>query len=214
MKTMKFCELVFDTTFYIRRKTDRQLVSRYAREKQAGAVFPPVLVDKRSRIVVDGFHRAYADEALYGAEAPVAVTIEQFPCKGAMLRRSIAENKHGKPLDEATVAWCLVLGPRLRVSRADLLVLLNLSSDYAAKVRKRKIIRRENGGEEAPLKATFAHMAGQDLTDQQFEVNERSGGMRLTFYVNQIRMAVLADMYRPEEVPALLGLRDVLNKLG
>lgn len=49
-------------------------------------------------------------------------------------------------------------------------------------------------GEPVVLKTTIGGMAGKELTLEQVEANEKLGGMRPVFYVNQVLLLVKADL--------------------
>jgi hypothetical protein len=71
--TVLCVELVQDYSLYPRTVTDDAHVARLVEALRAGETFPPVVADKASRRVVDGFHRIKAYIRAEGDEAKCAV---------------------------------------------------------------------------------------------------------------------------------------------
>ena len=58
IKKMKLADLDFDESLYPRKGgVDEQTVNMMGRAFDAGATFPPIVADKATKKVVDGFHR-------------------------------------------------------------------------------------------------------------------------------------------------------------
>jgi hypothetical protein len=66
------------------------------------------------------------------------------------------------------------------------------------------------------LKRTTAHLAGEELTEEQFAYNRQAGGMQPTFYINQIVSMLEADAVDWEDEKVVRGLkrlRELLDKV-
>src|SRR3990172_8850015 len=64
-------DLVLDFTIYPRSSVDATTVSQYVLALQAGEQFPPIIVDRKTKRVVDGFHRVKAYIIAHGDETKI-----------------------------------------------------------------------------------------------------------------------------------------------
>jgi len=60
MQTININSLVLDFTLYPRCRVDDQHASYMLESVKAGVELPPVIIDKKSKRVIDGFHRVTA----------------------------------------------------------------------------------------------------------------------------------------------------------
>lgn len=64
MRSLNTAELILDYGLYPRHSIDSQHVSYMVESIRAGVALPPVVIDKKSKRVVDGFHRVTAFQHL------------------------------------------------------------------------------------------------------------------------------------------------------
>jgi ParB-like chromosome segregation protein Spo0J len=209
--TLPIEKLVEDFNFYPRHSVDSTTVSHYADAMKAGAVFPPIRVDAKSLRVIDGFHRLAAHRRAGINE--ILVSLEETADEADFFERAIVANSaHGhrySPFDHARI---LLRAKELGLEREKVAVALQVSP-----VRLEEIERGFAHSETqsvVPLKRTIAHMADREMSPAQIEANNKLGGMKQTFYVNQVILLLENDLVNVEDkglVSRLETLTALLN---
>ncbi len=75
-------------------------VSRYRQSMRNGDIFPPIVVERDSKIIVSGNTRVTAYREEFGEEHSVEAIVKTFPDRASLLEEAVRENaKHGNPLD-------------------------------------------------------------------------------------------------------------------
>lgn len=201
MRMMCVSELYLDFTIYPRNNVDSKNVKTMVDALAAGAELPPVLIDRQSKCVVDGFHRVKACIRRHGYDGQIAVEETTYRNDAAIFRDAMRLNAgHGCKLDDCDKTHCLILGEHFGMTVAQMAGLLNMPVDRAASLISTRTARSASG-ETIPLKSTVREgFAGKKLTKQQEETNKRSSGMRQVFYVNQIIDLIESGMlYKDDE---------------
>jgi hypothetical protein len=218
---MPLAKLLRNWDLYPRANVDKTQVRRMVVALRAGEEFPPLLCDRRTLTIIDGFHRyeAYLRELGEGGE--VAVETRVFRDEAEMLLTSIELNaRHGvplEPLDRARVvlkAQDLGIAPA-RVAKALAVQVIDLESITAQRV----VIGSDGLPEIAKrtLQPLIAKRPGMRFSKAQSEANARLAGMRPEYYLGRTLDLVkhrLLDLDNPRIVELLGELRDVLNSLG
>lgn len=194
MKRMRCVELVLDFDFYPRMQVDSQHVYYMVRAKKAGAEFPAVRINKKTKQVVDGFHRVRSEMKIDGDKATVMVAEKDYRNDQAMLLDAIKCNaSHGRNLTTYDRAHCAILASKLEIDDALVAGVLHVDPSYIGELlvdRSAKSLR----GPAIPLKRTIRHMSGRKLTKVQQEANCKLGGMNQAFYVNQLITLIECDL--------------------
>jgi hypothetical protein len=194
---LKIAELVFDFDFYPRRKIDTKHVSDMVEASHAGVEFPPIVIDAKSKRIVDGFHRGRMYERLFGPEFEVECIARFYDDDAQMFRQAMLLNaKHGKDMDSADRAHCISLGERLGLKLEQIAESLCMTVDKVGELKTCRIGEMRVAGQrqDVPLKRTIEHKAGMVLTKAQVEANNRLGGMKQVFYVNQVITLIESDL--------------------
>ena len=98
VQVMPLEKLVLNWDLYPRKNVDATQVRRMVAALHAGEEFPPIIVDKRSLMVVDGFHRHTAYERAKVLE--VSVDLKTYRGEAEMLLEAGQLNsRHGVPLE-------------------------------------------------------------------------------------------------------------------
>ena len=71
MREIAIAEVVLDFDLYPRSQIDSQHVSSMCEAERAGAEFPPIVIDKKSKRVIDGFHRYTKQQRVHGPGATI-----------------------------------------------------------------------------------------------------------------------------------------------
>ena len=222
MKTVKvpYASIKFDDNFYPRQSYDNAHINRIAVAINAGNEMPPIVLDKKTNLCVDGLHRSRGYLKVDGEGALVPAIFKTFPNRKAMILESARLNAtHGKALNTCDRVHFYTIAKRHNISMEDIVGALQVpQADFESLIKERLAFspgkKKSGAAPDLPLKSTIKHMAGKTLTKEQAEVNQKLGGMRQLFFVNQVLMLVKTKMIDREDeaVMAALGeLRDQLD---
>ncbi len=197
MKTVKVSSLVLDFDLYPRQQIDSHHVGEMIAAEAAGIKFPPCVTDKKSRRVIDGFHRCRKQLRVYGANAEIEVIEKTYRNEKEMFLDAVRYNaSHGRNLSSYDRAHCALRAGELGIKDDVLAGALSVTVERVDALRVNKSATVGNGAlsRTVPIKRTIRHMAGKKLTKQQQEANKKLGGMQQLFYVNQLITLIEADL--------------------
>jgi len=213
-ETIKVSKLVLDYDLYPREQIQSYHVNELVQALEAGVALPPIIVDKKTKRVVDGFHRVRAYQRFYGADAEIPATSKEYESEAAMYLEAMALNSaHGRPLSTYDKARCIARAEELKLEPAVVAKALNTTVERIAELKAERIAFYDQ--KPVVLKRTTAHLAGSELEKEQLEYNVRAGGMQQTFYINQVIAMLEADVVdwdNGKVVNALKRLYDLLDK--
>lgn len=213
MHKVKAGELVLDFDLYPRNNVDSHNVGVLVNALAAGATLPPVVIDKKSKRVIDGFHRVRAYLRHLGELAEIEVIARSFKDDAEMFLEAMRYNSsHGVQLDQCDRTHCIIIAERLRIPMEAVAGALHMPADKLGELRTSRTAI--NGKLVVPLKQTVRHFAGKQLTKRQVEANVKLSGMNQQFYANQLiellesRMLDTSDERLVERLRVLHGLLD------
>ena len=158
----------------------RQLVEAL----EAGADLPLPVIDRKSKRVVDGFHRLKAYRKVFGDDYSIEVEARSYDSDAAIFLDCVELNAgHGKQLSPFDRARILNRAAEFNLSVEQLAGALHLTTERANDLLLRKTAGAN--GSRVTLKHTLHHLAGGRLSKKQRAGNERAGGMNQLFYINQ-----------------------------
>lgn len=216
MQTVKAASLVFDYNLYPRTQIDSHHLAEMCDAERAGTVFPPVVADRESKRVIDGFHRVQKQLKVYGEGAEVPCVFKKYHSDQEMFLEAMRLNaQHGRNLCSYDKAHCILISLDLKIPDDQIALALSITTERLELVRSTKLanVREGNVKIEVAIKRTIRHKAGQQLTKKQHEANERLGGMEQLFYVNQIITLIendLLDMENEKLMERLGHLKGIL----
>src|SRR5690606_31231358 len=83
----------------------------------ARAELPPVVVDKKSRRVVDGVHRVKAHLKYHGDDATISIIEKTYKSDGELFLDAMRYNaSHGARLDPHDKTHCVIVAEKLGLS--------------------------------------------------------------------------------------------------
>jgi len=213
-QTIKVSQFILDYELYPREQIQSYHVNELVHALEAGVVLPPIVVDKKTRRVVDGFHRVRAYQRFYGADAEIPVVLKEYESEAAMYLEAIALNSaHGRPLSTYDKVRCLTRAEELKLEPEVVAKALNITVERITELRAKRIAFYQR--KPVALKRTAIHLAGTELEKEQLEFNIRAGGMNQTFYINQVIAMLESDTVDWDDektVRALKRLYDLLDK--
>ena len=97
---MKVGDLKFDDELIQLRPVNLFFVNRYSQNYRQGAAMPPVIVDKKTKKIVSGNHRAHAMQKEFEDDYEIEVIEKTYKTRRELLTDFALENaRHGMPLD-------------------------------------------------------------------------------------------------------------------
>jgi hypothetical protein len=101
---VKLSEIKLSESLSAMRFVDPFTVSRYRIAMRAGAKFPPITIDGKTREVVNGQHRFTAMLAEFGEDHEVDVIVKTYKSDADRIRAFAADNiANGRPMDSFTM---------------------------------------------------------------------------------------------------------------
>ncbi len=186
MKTMKAASLVLDFDFYPRNNINSHNIRLIAEAMAIGEEMPPIIIDKKSKRVVDGFHRVKA-ALRTGPDTKITVAEKTYKNDAAMFADAMRLNAiHGLQLDSCDKTRCAIIGEKLGMSLTIIAAALHMTTDKLGTLHTGSTAKSSTGMTTIPLKRTNRHMAGKKLTKKQEKANERSTGLNQQTYANQL----------------------------
>lgn len=210
MKRMKVVSLVLDFDLYPRPQVNSQDVGSMVLAEKAGAEFPPILIDKKSKRVIDGFHRCKKQLRVYGPDAEIDVVEKTYRNSAEMLLDAIKYNaNHGRKLNSFDRTHALLLADNMKISIDKVAGALSMTVEAVESLRLNKSASVGSGKltTAIAIKRTIGHMAGKKLTKSQIEANKGLGGMNQLFYVNQLITLIEANLIDKENEDLIERMR-------
>jgi hypothetical protein len=209
-KPERLASLVLDFTIYPRSAVDAHHVARLAEALRAGVELPPPVADRKSRRVVDGFHRIKARLQVDGVEATAPVEWRTYQDEVALFVDAAACNSHhGLRLSRLDEAHCIEVAQRLGVPDDQVATVLAITRQKFEDMRSRRFATGPDG-EPVLLKTANRHLAGQRLNAKQVQGNSRASGMSLIFHIDQIINALKSGTADGTDLSVLARLRDLV----
>ncbi len=208
--------LILDWSIYPRHDVDRQQVGYMEEALRSGHELPPIVADKASKRITDGFHRYRAQARAFGEESEIAVVLKPYASEAEMFEDAMRLNaSHGKNLTTFDRARCLQIADRLEIEREKVTGILHWAPSTDARIRRtRYSAPLSSERTRVPLKRTIEHMADKSLTERQVQANEKLSGMRPGFYVNQLVELLEANLIDGENERLVARLEDLHELLG
>lgn len=225
MRKFKATDLVVDFELYPRGDVDSQHISYMVRSLEAGHSLPPIIIDEKTRKIVDGVHRWHAWRKWSGKEDIEIECVEKrYQNEANLFVDAVRLNaSHGAALTTFDRAKCLLRAEELKINPEDIADALGMTIERAGALRQGRAghlrVASIDGtsvvafgkDQMIPLKRTIRHMSGRTLTKKQAEINEHLGGMEALYYVNQLLMLIDGDLIDLSDERLANGL-DKLSK--
>jgi len=184
IETVKAASLIEDFNFYPRHSVDDYCVADYAKAMEAGAIFPPVIADKKSNRITDGWKRTRAALKFGGDGVDIQVEFRTYRNDGEMLLDAISLNTvHGQRIERYDLQRCAILGEQFGLSADKLSAAMRVTPEHLEQIRAKlrstragDVIANKQVGRELPMV----------ISVRQAEGIKRAGGGNQLFFVNQV----------------------------
>jgi len=196
MRQMKLSEVILDFTLYPRTQIDGNHVRYLLLSHEGGAKLPPIVIDKKSKRVADGFHRVSMMKRLDPTGIIEAIE-KNYKDDAELFADAIRLNAHhGRNLSPYDRTHCVLRGEELGLDVDAIAAALSITVEAVGELRADRVGEMRVAGKkvEVPLKRTINHKAGSVLTQRQVQANDRLGGMNQLFYVNQLIELIEAEL--------------------
>lgn len=210
---MKVSEIIEDFTIYPRNLVDDVWISELSQHLRSGANFPPVLIDKKSKRLVDGFHRRRAYIRVFGPDCDIPTEVMSFKNDADLFLESMRRNgTHGKPLSTVDRLRCVDRGRAFGLTIEVIASTLNIEPRKLEAKAELRITTGENG-ESVILKRSMVRPIGPATNDQKRAINAAAG--KISFHAKSLYDLLrlnLLDLNDATILQDLYNLRDVLNE--
>ncbi len=214
VRKIKVSRLLLDYEFYPRDRIESFNVNQMAESLRVGLELPPITVDRKSKRVVDGFHRVRAYQKVYGVDSKIPAELKDYKDDAEMFCDAIRLNaNHGRQLSSYDRARCIAKAEALKLEPEIIASVLNMTLERMGEMKAQRFATYKM--EPRVLKRTTAFLAGKELSDDEVQYNIKAGGMHQTFYINQVIAMLEADTVNwenPRVSTALKKLYDLLDK--
>lgn len=184
MPKIKIESLVRNADFYPRTQVSKPHVDAIANAMRMGVEMPPIKADKKTRIVIDGWHRLDAHETLGLTE----IEVEWINCKNEaeIFALSVEANAdHGRPYTPHDRARIQTRAEELGLQMERVSHILRTPLEVLA-IRKDESFAKDENGHPVALKGGLKWKAGATLTPGQVETNRKAAGMGAAFFASQL----------------------------
>lgn len=213
-KTLPLASLVEDFALYPRNRVDDSHVADLVRALQAGQDLPHIVVDAKSRRIVDGVHRRRAMLKHFGEDAAVAVDVRKYADDTALFLDAVALNaQHGRKLDRHDQTRIVLRLRELNVADTVIASTLHVPEPQIQTLAIRVVY--EPSGQAMPAKRGLRHLYGQPVTVEQVQtirsVRSAEAG-RLCLELTKLLETNLIDLSDERIVQQLRALSESIDK--
>ena len=221
VKKMKASEIRIDPVFAEIRNHDSYTCSKYQVHMRNGVKFPPIVVETKTRYLIDGDLRLRAAVAVYGPDAVVDVEFVRCPGFGDRVAEFTRRNiSHGRPLDAFTKAKITLALRRRRWSLAKVAELMGVGVENVKRLEGRICWVAGNANATVPQKLAYkagSGLGGKTVSSELYnEHREHFRGITVTSLAVELEYRVVNGLLSDgddKEVEALARLRAALSGL-
>jgi len=201
---LKISSLKLNYNLYPREGLDEYNITRLVEALKAGATLSPVIVDKKTKIVIDGFHRIEAHKRLQGDRADISVIYKEYDNIKDMFLDSVKINaSQGKMLDEDDRIHCQKIAKDMKIKPEFLATALSITAESTGKLKAIAISKpkehntvEQRSSEEKKKKKTdrqlfYIRQVINLLNDGDYDTEHpllQNALMRLQFLVNELAL--------------------------
>jgi ParB-like chromosome segregation protein Spo0J len=221
-QSIPLSELKFDEKIYPRQNIDEHHIKQMCNATEGGIVLPPIVVEHKTKRIVDGVHRYHA--ALRREAKRINCVLKTYANETELFREAVMLNTGvGLKLGVDDTLKVIEIGERLHLKEIDLSAMLRTSIAHLRMISKRfgtleetvegvKRLRR------IPLKGSIRHLSGEKISAGQMKAIESAPGQSYLLSVRQLLDACRHGLLPPpNNNPVLWGdlqlLRDLIDEL-
>lgn len=217
---IKAGELIEDFDLYPRLTIDSGLVKDFSSSLMAGEKLPPIIIEEKTKRIVDGFHRHRAFVRVYGEDAKMEVILKSYASNNELYLDALRYNGvHGKRIRGYEQTHAINKALNMKIEPLQIAIALGITKERIDKIMTDKIATIKKTSIRVPIKASVKKMInGQDgqITKEQAEAMEHLGGVGPTLHINQLILMLdnnLIDLTDDRIVRGLKALNEVLGQV-
>lgn len=206
---MQLIQIVLDESLRARSHNNPIHIHDMVEAYEMGVRFPPMVIERQTRRLVDGWHRheVYSVIGLTETEVEPRTYSGEAELFADAIRLNIS---HGERLTSYDIKNAIARLESLGVTRVAISEIVRVP---APKIEK--LVRgfaQSADGAPLPLKRGLGHLQGQTLTDRQAAAIKHHGGHEATFYARQVVALLEQDLW-PRDNPAFHQAMNDLTRL-
>ena len=210
---LKLNQLKLDYDLYPREHVDNYHVRELVEALEAEANFPPILIDAKTKRVIDGFHRVEAFRRVWGDDALIEAEAKEYASEADMFADAMeANSKHGRGLSPYDKARSIAKAETLGITLDKVSSLLQLTVDTVKEMKQERFAYYQT--KLVALKRSAMHLAGQELDEEQMNYARKAGGLNQGFYINQVIAMLESDSLDDKNERVMNLLRKLYELLG
>jgi ParB-like chromosome segregation protein Spo0J len=192
--TVPIEQIVEDFNVYPRTMVSGPHTATIRDAMQAGEKMPPVILDKKSMRIVDGFHRYRAHKQL--KHEKVECELRPYKTEADLFADAVRLNAtHGRPLVPFERKRAVEMLRRYNVDDARIVQIIKAPIERVIEITSR--FATTEAGEERALKAPHERMlAGGHVTAAQETADGKRDGMNPTYHARQLVIAIKSGLYQ------------------
>lgn len=191
---VRLADLVEDLDLYPRTQVNNVHVANLVAALEAGQTLPPLVAERGSKRIVDGFHRRRAQIKVLGVDAAVPVELRTYTSDAELFADAVATNaNHGLQLQEIEKRRVVLRLQDMGADSAHIASVLQTTPDRVEKIRlKVATVVDDNGGSirVEPLKRPVFHLQGAAMTEAQAKAHRSAPGTSYLLTIRQLRDAL------------------------
>jgi hypothetical protein len=220
--TIAVSELKFDETIYPRQNIDEQHIKQMCNALEGGIVLPPIIVEGKTKRIVDGVHRYHA--ALRREARRIDCVLKDYKNEADLFKEAVMLNTGiGLKLGTDDTLKVIQIGERLALKELELCAILRTSISHLRMIHNRfgtleETIKGVKHLRKVALKGSTRHLAGEKLTKEQVKALESAPGQSFLLTARQLLSACEHHLLPPRDKHPVLWselerLRDALQGL-
>lgn len=214
---LKIAVLILDWNLWPRasvNQIDYAHVKKMVEAAKAGDTLPPIVVDKKTKKVVDGFHRLEVARRVEGDEGEIVCDVRNFKDDAAMLVAAAELNaRHGMPLTNKDRARVISIGLEMGVSMKQLAKSLGMGNDYIEKFLDDRTAF-DTADRRVPLAAGAKDLAGRKLNRAQMDYVNSADRNGATFHAAMLLKAIKAGVVDWDNEKTVARMTELYREIG
>ena len=201
------------------RPLDAFVVSRYRQAMRVGEEFPPLIIDKDTREIISGNHRAAAAKAEFGDSHAIEVSMRKFTSHADKLKVMAEENsKHGIPMSGITRRrmTCAMISEGM--STQEIATILGFPVKSIEKWGGISVVVKGKGGGVKPVKRSIDTEKVQSMTQAQYTEHSKADvGIEDRHMAQQLSRHLRSgwvNLENEENREAFLELKQAMEEAG
>lgn len=170
VKKVKALELIMDWNLWPRyeaRELSLPHIKRMRETLEAGGTLPPIIIDRKSNRIIDGFHRTRSHLDFFGDGAEIMAEVRDFKNEAEMVLESARINcQHGLPLSSQDRVHVILKLRKMKSPWPVIAEALGMDKDKMRKFFEARIGMTKNG-ENIPLPAPVVVTLNRKMNNEE-----------------------------------------------